>query len=408
MSSGSPISASSPPGGGEKLGLLAKGALLSPAIIALQGLFALGLTMPVMAQAFPKEPNAVMLCELVASIGGLTFAIASPPIGRLIDRYGYRTILLWSTVLFALIGASPALLDNLYLILVTRALLGVAIAGAVCAGVVGVARMDAADQARMFGFQSLTGGVGAMIVFPLLGVLAKMNWRHVFDLHLVYLLIVPLILALPKGGATQAAAPAASAETAAAEPIPWFLVIFAGVLGMALVLPGVLLPFFMAGIGITDPRVQSLPILAAALTSMAASATYGSLEKRVGIVGAFSIGLPLMAAGFVIIGLSQSLVQIGIGLAVGSYGTGTVVPNIYAAVVRKAPTSPGRVVGVANAALYGTQVLLPFLATGVSSLAGPAAPFFAFAAAGAATAVFYWTQLRRPAAAPPSRQTSPG
>jgi len=408
MSSGSGPSSHGAPGGGEKLGLMAKGALLSPAIVALQGLFALGLCMPVMAKAFPKEPNAVLLCELVASVAGLTFALASPPAGRLIDRYGYRTILLWSTVLFALVGAIPAGLDNLYLILATRALLGVVVAGALGAGVVGVARMDPAAQARMFGLQSLAGGLAAIAVFPLLGTLARLNWRYVFAIHLVFLLFVPLILALPRRASAQPAITAASRETGPAEPIPWPLVIFGGVLGMALVLPGVLLPFFMAGMGISDPRVIALPIAGAAFSSMLASAAYGSLEKRIGVVGSFAAGLPLMAVGFTVIGLSQSLGQVAAGLVLGSLGTGTVVPNLFSAVVRKAPVSPGRVVGVTNAALYGTQVLLPFVASGISRLAGPAAVFFAFAVAAGCGAVFYLTSWLRPSRAAVGRQTSPG
>jgi MFS family permease len=406
--SGSVTSANTPPGGGEKLGVLAQGALLSPGLVALLGLFALGLTMPVMAEAFPKEPNAVLLCQLVASIAGFSFAIASPPIGRLVDRYGYRTMLLWSTVLFALVGTIPSLLDNLYLILAARVLLGVVIAGVVGAGVVGVARMEPSAQARMFGFQSLAGGVGALVVFPVLGILAKMSWRYVFALHLAFLLIVPLILTLPKQVSTPAPAADAGAAPAAAEPIPWFLVIFAGVLGMALILPGVVLPFFMKGIGITDPRVQSLPVASAAIPAMIASAAYGSVEKRLGVAGAFAVSLMLMAVGFTIVGFAQSLAPIAIGLVVSALGSGTAVPNLYAAVVRKAPIAPGRVLGVTNAALYGAQVLLPFVAGAISGLAGPAAVFFAFAAAAAAAAIFYWTQWRGPAAAPPSHETSPG
>src|SRR3546814_9097378 len=77
------------------------------------------------------------------------------------------------------------ILDNLYLILATRLLLGVTVAGALIAALTGIGTLPPRQRAQMFGFQSVAGAMLAIGCFPLVGAFAAIGWRWPFALHLV-------------------------------------------------------------------------------------------------------------------------------------------------------------------------------------------------------------------------------
>src|SRR3546814_15919931 len=106
----------------------------------------------------------------------------------LIDRFSYRTVLLFSCAAFALAGSVGGILDNLYLILATRLLLGVTVAGALIAALTGIGTLPPRQRAQMFGFQSVAGALLAIGCFPLVGAFAAIRCRWPFPLPLVGLL----------------------------------------------------------------------------------------------------------------------------------------------------------------------------------------------------------------------------
>src|SRR3546814_17063277 len=115
----------------------------------------------------------------------------------LIDRFSYRTVLLFSCAAFALAGSVGGILDNLYLILATRLLLGVTVAGALIAALTGIGTLPPRQRAQIFGFQSVAGAMLAIGCFPLVGAFAAIGWRWPFALLLVGLLVFLVALPLP-------------------------------------------------------------------------------------------------------------------------------------------------------------------------------------------------------------------
>jgi MFS family permease len=91
------------------------------------------------AAAFANHPNATLLVQMTGGTTGLAFALSSPLTRFLIERYGYRDVNLISVKTFAVIGIAPAVLDSLPLIMATRRVLGVTVAGAITAGITGLA-----------------------------------------------------------------------------------------------------------------------------------------------------------------------------------------------------------------------------------------------------------------------------
>src|SRR3546814_14007323 len=112
-----------------RISLAGRAALLMVAALPVLALYGFGIALPPLARAFADNPNAVLLSQLVGGVVGFALALSSPIVGWLIDRFSYRTVLLFSCAAFALAGSVGGILDNLYLILATRLLLGVPLAG---------------------------------------------------------------------------------------------------------------------------------------------------------------------------------------------------------------------------------------------------------------------------------------
>lgn len=125
--------------------------LLLCSLFPMMGLFSIGVDLPQVAEAFSGQANATFLVQMMGGSTGFAFALSSPLIGFLIERFGYRNVYLVSVTAFALVGAIPVLLDSLPLIIVSRCVLGVATAGAITAGMTGLGALPAAIRPRMFG-----------------------------------------------------------------------------------------------------------------------------------------------------------------------------------------------------------------------------------------------------------------
>ncbi len=381
------------------IGWLASAALLSTAVFPVLALFGFGVALPVIATAFAAQPSAVLISQLIGSVVGFAFALGSPIVGRLIDRFGYKRVLMLSSIAFAVVGGAGGLLDNLYLILITRVLLGFTVAGTLVSGLTGIGSLDHAQRVRLYGLQTVVGGLLAMMVYPAVGALASIGWRWPFALHVVGLVQLPLFAILPTHVARSE-----DEDGEAGLPLPKLpvsLLLVAMFMGMSSIVGPIFSPFFLGSIGITNPAQQSLPLTVMGGTALLASALFSTINRRIGIRWTFALAIAASALGNLLAGGSGSVVAMCVAMGVAAIGASLYSPNLSAAVVLIAGRAKGRALGLASAAMYGAQAVFPFIAQLIMHYAGPAAVFRLFAAVGFALAIgFAVTSRRRTGLAP--------
>jgi len=121
--------------------------------------------------------------------------VVSPITGRLIDRYGRLRILRFALVLYAVAGVGGYFLDNLYLILLSRALLGVAVGMSMPTVITLIADyFEGAERQKFVGIQIAFMSIGGIVFIGLGGVLADFGWRYPFLIYLSSLLVLPLTI----------------------------------------------------------------------------------------------------------------------------------------------------------------------------------------------------------------------
>src|SRR5690348_12716823 len=101
--------------------------LLFVSSLTIMSVITISPALPQMAIAFAGIKNAAFIVKMVLTIPALMIAIVSPVTGRLIDRHGRLKILRMALVLYAIAGAGGFFLNNLYYILISRAVLGISV-----------------------------------------------------------------------------------------------------------------------------------------------------------------------------------------------------------------------------------------------------------------------------------------
>ena len=148
------------------------------------------------------------------------------------------------------------------------------------------------------------------------------------------------------------------------------------------------LPFFLAAIGIESPSAAGVAIVAVTLAGIPGSFWFGRIRARFAAMTVAWACFLIVAVGFVLISLADSLPGVVLGTFVVGAGLGPAIPNLLAWLMASMPDeAKGRASGYFTVALFGGQFLSPLVAQAVSGRVGLARTFDAFAAALAAMAI---------------------
>jgi len=90
-----------------------------------------------------------------------------------------------------------AVLDDLWAIQAARAVVGTCIAGIYASGLAGISAFPPERRAALFGWLTVTAGLGAVLSSPLVATLVTHGWRAGFLLYLAALSIIPPALTVP-------------------------------------------------------------------------------------------------------------------------------------------------------------------------------------------------------------------
>ena len=167
--------------------------LLLVSSLTIMSVITISPALPQMVKVFSQVNNAAFLVKLVLTIPALMIAIFSPITGRLIDRYGRLRILWFSLVLYAISGSAGYYLNNIYQILVSRAVLGLSVGMSMTIVITLIADyFEGMERQKFVGLQIAFMSMGGILFIGLGGILADIGWRYPFLIYLFSLLVLPL------------------------------------------------------------------------------------------------------------------------------------------------------------------------------------------------------------------------
>ena len=105
--------------------------LLLGSIISVISAVGIATAIPDMSVYFRNVPNSEFLVKLVLTIPSLAIALTAFFFGYLLDKWGRKPILILGLIIYVLAGTSGFIIDSLYILLLSRVVLGLAVAGTI-------------------------------------------------------------------------------------------------------------------------------------------------------------------------------------------------------------------------------------------------------------------------------------
>ncbi|GAB3509257.1 MFS transporter [Amycolatopsis cihanbeyliensis] len=302
---------------------------------------------------------------LIITSHGLAIAVSSPLMGRLVDRWGVRGLMVAGLVLYGLAGGAGLITTSYPALIVSRLTFGIGAAAVFTATTVALlALYQGAVRDKVMGWRSTATSVGGL-VWPLLsGVLGGISWHATFA---IYLVGIPLALAslryLPDtrdgtrerdGGVLRMLR-----ERPALLGYYAFLISFA-IMGYVL---AVFLPQRLAEIGIDSPLLVSLyaVVIGAVLTSLVGLA-YARIRRFLGYAALLRLAAAGWVGAFLLFGTVNDPVLLLLAPVLLGLANGIVFPVATVLIDRHAgPRLRGRAASLSGTAIFAGQFSSPLL-----------------------------------------------
>ncbi len=318
--------------------------------------------LPLMASEFSDVENGEFLAKLVLTIPALFIAVFSPITGLLIDKHG-RLRLLWISLgLYALSGSAGYFLDNIYYILLSRAVLGISVGMSMTIAITLIADyFEGPERQKFVGIQVAFMSIGGILFISLGGVLADIGWRFPFLIYLFSLVVLPLSIVYLKEPVVVEKTNN-KGDNIKAPGIIWMLFFNTMFMWIIFFLIPVQIPFHLKAIGVEKNTLIGIAIATSTFFSAISSISYAKLKGRFNFYTIFSVGYLLMAAGYVCISISNSYLLVLIAMMLAGLGMGMMIPNTNMWVMKIAPPEiRGKEIGKLTTFWFFGQFVSPII-----------------------------------------------
>ncbi|MEM8777307.1 MAG: MFS transporter [Cyanobacteria bacterium P01_G01_bin.49] len=337
-------------------------------------------SLPAMQVHFTDTENVEYLVRLVLTVPALFIAVGGLFSGQLVDRIGRKPLLISSSLLYGIAGSSGFILNSLGTILVSRALLGLSVAGIMTAVTTLIADYYTGQKrANFMGLQAAFMGLGGVIFLSVGGYIADLSWRFPFLIYLsawVILIAIALTLYEPKrdiSNPVKNSLDSPSSLTQPNMPIVVLTMIYSIALFymLAFYLIPVQLPFYLQTLSNSSATASGLAIAASTLASAIASLRYGFVKERLGFVSIVVTAFAVAAVGYLIIGIADGYKIVLLGLIISGLGFGLLMPNLNVWLSSIIPdVMRGRALGGLTTFFFLGQFLSPIVSQPITNMVG--------------------------------------
>ncbi len=343
--------------------------LLSSAMTVMAG-SVISPALPEISRHFSGE-SAGVLSKLVLTMPALTIAVCAPLAGHISDLFGRRKLLLFSLFVYGVSGGSGFFLDDLFLLLVSRAFLGISVGGIMSAATALIGDLFSGNErAEFIGLQSSFMYIGGVVLVLLGGLLAEISWKAPFLAYLTAFAVLAMAmigLDEPKTGKkNRSKAGQGSLRVPYSAMVLIYQLVFLLMIFYYMVLvqvPFVLQDRFGAGSAMTG-----LAISASALAGALSSLSYPVIKRRLSYRIIYILGFGFVAAGYILIGGSYGFLHMLAGLALAGFGNGMLMPNGSFWLMEVVPEQiRGKAVGGFTGMIFLGQFLSPVVMAPVVS-----------------------------------------
>tara|TARA_Y100001954_G_C15813243_1_gene606208 strand:+ start:1501 stop:2676 length:1176 start_codon:yes stop_codon:yes gene_type:complete len=331
-------------------------------------------SLPAMQSHFHDVPDVAYWVKLLLTLPALFIALFAPVAGWVADRFGRKRLLFLTVLLYGLSGTAGFFLDSLTAILISRAILGMSVAGVITSATALISDyFHGPARARFLGFQAAFMGFGGVVFLLAGGALSEWSWRGPFLVYASALALVPLVAFSVfepdrKSGYSKALP---DDPQSLHLPVIGFILFFAFSGMVVFYLIPVQLPFFLEERFGAAGFITGASIALATLVASICSLNFAHIRRRFSHLMICVLIYGFMGIGYLIFGSAGSILQAWAGLIICGLGFGMLMPNLNLWVAAVTPEAfRGRVVGALGAAIFLGQFFSPVITEPLRGAAG--------------------------------------
>ncbi|QQA43600.1 MFS transporter [Pelagovum pacificum] len=340
-------------------------ALLLAATLTIMSNATISPALPLIEQNFSDTPNAGLLTRLLVTAPSLVVAFLAPFAGGAADRFGRRRQLLVGTILYGIAGTAGLWLDSLMLILVSRLVLGAAVAMIMTSQSALIGDFyDGDTRARFMGYQMSAVNFGGFIFISLAGWFAAMWAMLPFAIYgFAFALLPLLIFGLPRTEVIPTADESSPQHGEGANGwkiMVGAIAVFSAVTFILFYVLPTQVAYYLSSLGRNDPTEAGHVMASLTLCAGLSAMTFGPVRGALGQSGTPALGLASMSIGFWVLHTSEAIGLLMTGAAIVGIGMGYVMPCFVNLALGAAPPHRrGMATGIVTTAIFLGQFLSP-------------------------------------------------
>lgn len=335
-------------------------------------------TLPEMTAAFPGNPSAETLVKLVLTIPGLFIAMTAPFSGWIIDRFGRVKLLVSMLAVYAIAGTAGFYLNTLFEIIVSRAVLGIAVGGIMTTSVALIGDLfEGTERQKLLGIQAGIMSLAGTIFISAGGALADYGWRYPFLIYTLAIAAIPLVLLYIKEP-PKAIKSILPSEVSSAIPKKAWMVYIIGFFGMSsFYMMPVQIPFFIKSVDDVSNAAIGLSLAVMMLAAGTVSFFYKYVKNKFTYNQVYGISFFIIGLGYFAISYANSYLWVFPGMIIAGAGAGLIMPNSNLCMVNLAsPENRGRVLGLLTTFFFLGQFASPLILQPLVNLTSITGAFF--------------------------------
>ena len=328
---------------------------------------------------------------IIITTHGLFMALFSPLMGSLIDRKGARGTFVISLIAYGLAGGSGLLIDSFWVLLISRAFLGIALAGVFTAINVLILDMyEGPERNQVMGWRGSAQSLGGVIWPVLGGALGAISWHLPFTVY---------TLAIPIGVMAAVTIPASMVHVEkisgvdnehsiwrifSGNSVLWLIygLMFTGSVLLYVVV--IFLPQLLETFGITSTLRIGLFLTSMTASAGAVSLVYGRIRSRLSYRWIVLLSVTIWTVAFLFLSLATGSNAVIFSVALFGVSQGLIMPTVMVWIGDAVPASyRGRFSSYLGSFGFLGQFLSPILFAPVLILGGLKGVFMTGTAIGA-------------------------
>ncbi len=306
--------------------------LLIPITLSVMAIVLLAPILPLLLDEYKGLPGHEFLVPMILTVPALCVAIFSPFAGMAGDYFGRRKLLLWSFVVYAIVGVMPVFLTDITAILLSRIGVGISEALIMVLSTTMIGdyyKGEARD--KWLAAQTAFASMSALLFFNLGGQLGQFGWRTPFWVYGSALIMLLLVLKFTWEPAADGAEAATAPKSASWEGFPWAkmmtivaITIYGSVFFYTVQIQA---PLGLTELGWKDPAKTGFWTSIASIGVPLGTYIY-SRVGRWPVKRLLLIEFSMLAVGFVIMGTAATPWQFLVGCFINQLGAGLLLPTL--------------------------------------------------------------------------------